>query len=264
MCTCPSLLCPVAAARRLRESAQAAWELCAEGTGQDWLKFTLVPDFFGKHVVKKAMTTAFIAVAGAACMLGSERITGHSPRVTGAQLMARAGISEWRIQVFGRWGSSAVLGYLREALISGAAGALAQEVVNARQETRCSVNEVAARLNADGAATRAALGRAVARNAAPPGQEGQDEAVAALRLELAAVRADLAMVSARAVPEAVLCAASGKAHLVANACVAHCGWQWSASPNSFRPYEGGTAAWCKRCCSLADRLKLEAGGTGGP
>ena len=172
--------------------------------------------------------------------------------------MARAGISEWRIQVFGRWGSSAVLGYLRESLISGAAGALAQEVVNARPAARCTVKDVASLLEAEGAVTREALERAVAVGKAPRGQEGPEEAVAALRLELAGVKADLAAVAARAVLEAVLCAASGKTHLVANACVAHCGWQWSASPNSFRPYDGGTAAWCKRCCSLADRLKSGA------
>eukprot|EP00972_Heterocapsa_arctica_P085862 12654200-Heterocapsa_arctica.AAC.1 len=40
-------------------------------------------------------------------------INGHSGRATGAQIMAAAGISEWRIQAFGRWGSAAVLGYLR-------------------------------------------------------------------------------------------------------------------------------------------------------
>jgi hypothetical protein len=102
----------------------------------EWTKFPLVPDFFGKHVTKRSMTAAFVTVAGMAGAVGSDRITGHSARVTSAQLMARAGISEWRIQVFGRWGSSAVLGYLRESLISATSGALAQEVVNARPVAR--------------------------------------------------------------------------------------------------------------------------------
>ena len=216
-------------------SAQTTWAVSAEGSGQESLKCPLVPDYVGMHVTKRAMTAAFVLVAGAAGAVGGTRITGHSPRVTGAQLMARAGISEWRVQVFGRWVSSAVLGYLRESLIRDAAGALAQEVVLARMATPCSVAEVAPLLKADGATTRAALERAVAQGAAPPGQEGQEESVAALRCELAAVRADLAAMAARAVPEVVVCTASGKAHVVANACVSHCGWQWSATPNSFRP-----------------------------
>ena len=87
------------------------------------MQFPLVPDFLGMHMSKRAMTAAFMHVARASGSAGSTRITGHSARVTGAQLMSRAGISEWRIQVFGRWGSSAVLGYLRDSLISDAAGA---------------------------------------------------------------------------------------------------------------------------------------------
>jgi CTP:molybdopterin cytidylyltransferase MocA len=45
-------------------------------------------------------------------------VTGRSPRVTGAQRMALAGVSEWRIQVFGRWGSSAVLRCIRDTLVA--------------------------------------------------------------------------------------------------------------------------------------------------
>jgi hypothetical protein len=257
VCTCPSPLCPVAAATRLLASARAAWDLTGHGE-LELEQFPLVPDFMGMHVTKRAVTNAFGIVARASGSADSARITGHSARVTGAQLMARAGISEWRIQVFGRWGSSAVLGYLRDSLISGAAGSLAQEVVNARQSTRGSITEMAALLSADGAATKAALERALPDGRAVPGQEGQEAALADLRQELAAVRADLAAVSARAVPEAVLCNASGKAHVVANSRVTHCGWAWSAAPNSFRPYDGGTVPWCKRCCVLGDRLKRDA------
>eukprot|EP00972_Heterocapsa_arctica_P026050 3835430-Heterocapsa_arctica.AAC.1 len=44
--------------------------------------------------------------------------------------MAAAGISEWRIQVFGRWGSAAVLGYQREAQLATST-MLAREVRDA-------------------------------------------------------------------------------------------------------------------------------------
>jgi hypothetical protein len=175
VCTCPSVMCPVAAATRLLASARVAWDIAGETTGLEFAQFPLVPDFLGMHVTKRAMTTAFGIVAHASGPADDARITGRSARVTGAQLMARAGISEGRIQVFGRWRSSAVLGDLRDSLISGAAGSLAQEVVNARQSVRGSISEVAALLNADGAATRATLERAV-HGTSSLGQEGQEAA----------------------------------------------------------------------------------------
>ena len=52
---------------------------------------------------------------------GSERISGHTLRVTGAQGMARCGIDVWAIQLLGRWGSAAVMKYVREAQLEAAA-----------------------------------------------------------------------------------------------------------------------------------------------
>ena len=46
---------------------------------------------------------------------GSERITGHSLRPTGAQGLCRQGWSLWAIQLLGRWGSEVVRSYLRLA-----------------------------------------------------------------------------------------------------------------------------------------------------
>ena len=51
----------------------------------------------------------------------SARITGHSLRVTGAQGLARMGIDTWAIQLLGRWGSSQVLGYIRDVPLENAA-----------------------------------------------------------------------------------------------------------------------------------------------
>ena len=45
----------------------------------------------------------------------SERITGHSLRVTGAQGLTRLGWHLWAVQLHGRWGSDVVLRYVREA-----------------------------------------------------------------------------------------------------------------------------------------------------
>ena len=46
---------------------------------------------------------------------GARAYTGHSARATGAQFMASRGIELWRVQIFGRWGSDAILRYVREA-----------------------------------------------------------------------------------------------------------------------------------------------------
>ena len=217
-----------------------------------------MPDFLGCFITKRAMEAAFKVVA---CAAGGEvgaRITGHSPRVTGAQLMAQAGISEWRIQVFGRWGSAAILGYLRDSLISGAAGALAQEVVHAHEGSRRNfcVADLMPLLKADAVSTQSALERVASKCSAQSGVEHQDDAVQSLRAELLAVQAELASVSARTLPEVVACARSGKVHVVANACVTHCGWMWSSHPNSYRIVDGGVdRELCKKCCSRADRLK---------
>ena len=51
---------------------------------------------------------------------GSERVSGHSLRVTGAQGMAKLGLDVWAIQLLGRWGSNAVLQYVRMAHLESA------------------------------------------------------------------------------------------------------------------------------------------------
>ena len=51
-----------------------------------------------------------------ATYLGQKEMpTAHALRGIGAQAMVRAGMPVWKIQLFMRWGSSAVLGYLAEA-----------------------------------------------------------------------------------------------------------------------------------------------------
>ena len=52
---------------------------------------------------------------------GTERVSGHSLRATGAQGLAAMGVEVWAIQLLGRWGSQAVLGYVREAALATSA-----------------------------------------------------------------------------------------------------------------------------------------------
>ena len=46
---------------------------------------------------------------------GSEHVSGHTLRVTGAQGLAQRGWHLWAIQLMGRWGSEVVRQYLRDA-----------------------------------------------------------------------------------------------------------------------------------------------------
>ena len=50
------------------------------------------------------------------------KITGHTPRRTGAQLLAMWGVTEPTICWFGRWGSAAVKAYLEDARTRSRAG----------------------------------------------------------------------------------------------------------------------------------------------
>ena len=83
------------------------------------LELPFFPDEQGGVVAKDVMT-ATIREAGrrlkvkASSADGSEKLTGHSLRVTGAQGLARAGLEVWAIQLLGRWGSQTVLDYVRE------------------------------------------------------------------------------------------------------------------------------------------------------
>jgi len=56
-----------------------------------------------------------------------------------------------------------------------------------------------------------------------PRKNGHPETFLFLRKELGVVRSELAVLALRAVPEAVVCTGSNKAHLVANAQATHCG-----------------------------------------
>jgi len=51
---------------------------------------------------------------------GSERVSGHSLRATGAQGLAAPGVDTWAIELLGRWGSEAVRGYIRDARLADA------------------------------------------------------------------------------------------------------------------------------------------------
>ena len=58
---------------------------------------------------------------------GSERVSGHSLRATGAQGLATAGVDAWAIELLGRWGGDTARGDIREARLADAS-AMAKRV----------------------------------------------------------------------------------------------------------------------------------------
>ena len=168
----------------------------------------LFPDPEGKVCEKDAVVATIRAAAEA---LGLPAVSadglhlwgGHSLRVSGAQSLARAGLDTWLIQLLGRWGSDAVLGYIRAAPLavstswalrasrgapSGASGLLTlDEVVG--QLAAASAGHRARREGAAGSATASRfdeLHERVRCLESSAGEASQDRA--AIRLDFAEVK----------------------------------------------------------------------------
>ena len=97
------------------------------GDGPDW-DLPLFPTGLGTVVAKSAMAktirhAAFLLDVPLSAPDGSERVSGHSLRVTGAQGLAQLGWDLWAIQLHGRWQSDVVKRYVREAHLTPAGGA---------------------------------------------------------------------------------------------------------------------------------------------
>ena len=99
-------------------------EACADGEFS--LGFPLFPSSSGRVVQKGPMADS-IREAGrllgvSACAPdGSERLSGHSLRVTGAQGLVLRGWHLWAVQLHGRWGSDVIRRYVRESPLIAAA-----------------------------------------------------------------------------------------------------------------------------------------------
>ena len=87
--------------------------------GKPLLDLPLFPTAAGAAAEKQQVVATIQRAAGLLGVQdapdGSERITGHSLRPTGAQGLVRRGWSVWAVQLMGRWGSEVVKGYLRLA-----------------------------------------------------------------------------------------------------------------------------------------------------
>ena len=149
-----------------------------------------------------------------------DTIKGHSMRVTGAQRMARAALSENQIAVYGRWGSAAIRRYVREACIEGPAAAIAPVVEAVSQVRPTTMSEVTAcfavarDLPVPGtpalSAPSCTVGRSSSSHSWPVA-----EASGTLEAEVGRLRSDLTRLAARDIPEYVQWSfKSGVVHLV--------------------------------------------------
>jgi len=99
-------------------------------------KLPLFPTLEGLPVTKRSFVETIVFAARLLQVPvvnreGTLRVTGHSLRPTGAQGLARLGLDVWAIQLIGRWGSTAVLGYVRESA-AGPEAALARRAQSGR------------------------------------------------------------------------------------------------------------------------------------
>ncbi len=117
-CACPSPLCPVRAAKVLLAAAMGL-----EGNHTPLVRGLDGRGASKKHVEReiKAFARHLGATAG--------QFTGHSLRVTGAQRLAMAGVSEDKIRVFGRWAGQIMLHYVRDSLLTYSGLEMARQVV---------------------------------------------------------------------------------------------------------------------------------------
>lgn len=112
----------------------------------------LLPAVNGKASTKMAVSASVVEIARLLglqthTISGAPRFTGHTFRATGAIHLASCGIGVWRIQLHGRWGSDAILRYIKLApLYSSLAveAALGRDLKSVREALTSAKAELAA------------------------------------------------------------------------------------------------------------------------
>ncbi len=236
-CACPSAACPVAALDRAYNWANQVHQ----GNGQGHLLTT----WDGRQFDKRMTVALLRKVARKTGAQGN--IQGHSMRVSGAQHLAKAGIDLWRVQVFGRWGSAAVLKYVRDSLLGVQGGGLAAEVeLNLKQQSLVSVGNSCGAAEGDTGKVMSVLE-----------SQGHDkidwgsrlETVEmnwdAIKAELEEFRTELNRFRRTALPPK--CASrNGKVHWIATMFRTACLWEWSSN-GGVPVKDADTPVDCKKC-----------------
>ena len=130
VCRCSSSVswraCPVHLVIDQLRLSQARFPDRWSGGQADW-DLVLFPTSSGAVVSKAKMNQTVVEAARRLGVPerapdGTERVSGHSLRCTGAQGLASLGWHLWKIQLMGRWGSDVVKEYLREAPLEPGCG----------------------------------------------------------------------------------------------------------------------------------------------
>ena len=193
---------------------------------------------------------------------GSERITGHSLRVTGAQGLVLRGWHLWAVQLHGRWGSDVVRRYVQDSPLIAAASS-ASLAGSAGLELDAVVQAVARLVPAERVGPRsveAVAERCDATTSAESGLPPLAHTAALLESER----------SAGPEPEPhpwafVLNTRSGTYHrrVCTSVSRAACGWAFGSWPHAFVSDVGaGPSSWPQLCARCWPALRQEANTSG--
>jgi hypothetical protein len=215
----------------------------------NWQEAPLCPTPSGKYPSKTGMVKAYQSLGVAQGHVGA-KITGHATRVDGAIRMAMAGIDLWRIQIFGRWGSAAVLKYVRDAPVGAHAG-IAQ--ITARALDIESLHYETSREAMDGHTQEQAT--VMLKGVLEAWQGKMDVQQADLHEEVANLRKLIGDMKAGEAPDAVAVPEQfvqnrrGQVvHLVRSSTHTYCGWPYALSSEAMlREAADQSDAMCQTC-----------------
>ena len=232
--------------------------------GAEDMNFPLFPSAEGKVVMKAAMQDCIVECGrllgiNRSAPDGSERITGHSLRVTGTQGLVMRGWDLWTVQLHGRWGSDVIKRYARDsplaAVASGRGPAARHDL-----DLEAVVAAVVSKLQPSERVQPAVVESAVCLRptaGAPP--------LANLAAQLESARH--AVVEPDPLPERfVLNTRSGTYHRRVDTSVssAACGWAFASVPHAFVPdAEAGPKCGIQLCSRCWPSLRSVALATGG-
>ena len=232
------------------------------------LSFPLFPSASGRVVQKGPMADSireagrFLGVASSAPD-GSERLTGHSLRVTGAQGLVLRGWHLWAVQLHGRWGSDVVRRYVRDSPLIAAASSSPSSSGPAGLELEAVVRAVAQLAPAERSGPRsieAVADRCDAASLVDSGLPPVEHTAGLLELERSAGAEPKPHIGAF-----VLNTRSGTYHRRAGPSVsrAACGWAFGSWPHAFVSDAGaGPNSWLQLCSRCWPTLRAEAKASG--
>ena len=244
-CACPSPLCPIRAMIAvLAEGERALGPRFSAADAPLLVKCSGDP-------LSKLDFALFMRDLANVCVPVPAHITGHSCRVTGAMRMALAGHHAWTIQLFGRWGSSVVLRYVREALLGLKGGTISAVTEGLDTTTVADLRSHAIALA--GVPPPSASGSASTTHAPLPAEQrlaianlatdrvldslgpilhldrartlSLEELLKRTAAEVESLRADFLVTTKGDLPK-VVCSGRGVRHIVADHATTICGWQW--------------------------------------